>query len=180
MGILSHTLGGCIGSSGEDNPVSALLRCASKCRIGWSDRRLANIGSTLIMLRWFSSHDLRLWDKRGRWYRKEVGSPEEYLVSFKSNAIINSQLACSTHVESCCVWLQVVGISHCPAICSNSVQCRLFGYRDQYMLSTAEISWLSVIHTSFHQGKDVWRSLSQDIPVILHDTDAKYGLMSYS
>jgi len=35
------------------------------------------------------------------------------------NGTSNSQLACSTHDESCCIWLQDAGVSHHSAVCSK-------------------------------------------------------------
>jgi len=42
------------------------------------------------------------------------------LLASSQHGVNNSQLAHSTHDESCCVWLQVAGVSHSPAICSRS------------------------------------------------------------
>jgi len=62
------------------------------------------------------------------------------LLASCQNGISNSQLAHSAHDESCCVWVQVAGVSYHSTIWSKLVRCCLCVYRDKQMFSTAEIS----------------------------------------
>jgi len=67
MGILGHTFSGCIGSVAVESLLSALLLCDSEWRVGWSVSPLAWFRSTLTFLRCCCSHDLLVWNRRGRW-----------------------------------------------------------------------------------------------------------------
>ena len=84
MCVLGHVLGGYIGSFAVDQLVSALLLWTFKWCFGWSACRFAWFRSALACLRCLCSHDLLVWKRRGRWWWKEVGCYEEYIVSFKS------------------------------------------------------------------------------------------------
>jgi len=46
----------------------------SACQLAWCE-------SALTWLRWLCIHDLLLWNRRARWQWKEVGSPEDCIVS---------------------------------------------------------------------------------------------------
>jgi len=56
--------------------------------------------------------------------RIEKLAPSQYGIS-------NSQLAHSTLDQSCCVWLQVAGVSHRPTSCSELVRCCLYINNDR-------------------------------------------------
>jgi hypothetical protein len=84
MCILHHVLDHFIGSVLVRAPVSVLL--LSHCRLlieldrFWS----AWFGLSPPLLRCLWSHNLLIVKRRGRWWLNEVGSPEKYIVSFKS------------------------------------------------------------------------------------------------
>jgi len=81
---LGHVFGGCIGSVTVNWLVSAFWLCANEWRIECSAGQSASVGSAHTLLRRFCIHDLPVWNRRGRWYRKEVGSPEPYIFSIMS------------------------------------------------------------------------------------------------
>ena len=83
------------------------------------------------------------------------------------NRVSSSQLVYYTQHESCCMWLRIAGVSHSLKICNQSVRCCLFVSRDKLGRMTAEISWLSDIHSTIFEGKDVCWCLSQIIPRII-------------
>jgi len=56
------------------------------------------------------------------------------------NGMRNSQLAHVTQDESWCVSLQFAWVSNRPAICTKSVRCCVFVYRDQSRCTTSKIS----------------------------------------
>ena len=80
----------------------------------------------------------------GRWSRKEVGCPEQYIVRYKSKWN-EWQPTCTFNTS----WIQLriaalriaAGDSNGPAICSESVPCCLFVCRDILWRTTADISF---------------------------------------
>jgi hypothetical protein len=79
--------------------------------------------------------------------------------------------------ESYWVWLQVSGVSHRPAICNQSVRCCQCDNRDQLRCMTAEKAQLLDMNRLKFKRKDVCWCLSQIIPGILHETNAKNYVM---
>jgi len=80
----------------------------------------------------------------GRWSRKEVGSPEDYIVSYKSKwnewqptCTFNSSWI-RLRIAALCI---AAGDSNGSAICSKSVRCWLFACRDILWWKTADISY---------------------------------------
>jgi len=89
-------------------------------------------------------------------------------LAWSRDGMYTRQLARSEQDESCCVQPQVKEVSNCPVICSMSVRCLVFVYRDSYMLMLAEIWSVSNINWTFFDRKDIWWCLSYEIPAILH------------
>ena len=56
------------------------------------------------------------------------------------NGIISSLHVHYTQDESCCVSLQVEGVSHSPEMCNKSVRCCRFVNRVKLQCTTAEIA----------------------------------------
>jgi len=81
--------------------------------------------------------------------------------------------------ESCWVWLQVEGVSHCHAIYNMSDRSCLFANRDILRCTTAGIAWFSDINGKLFEGKDVCWCLYQIIPGILHEPNANNQVMLY-
>jgi len=126
-----------------------------KCLLFSSIQIQSHLGEVFVEL-W-----LAVVERWGWWWQKEVGSPEEYTVIYKSK--------CNEWQQTCTVyssWILLhiaAGDSHGPVSCSKSVRCCVFGYRDTSWWTTAEISWLMDIKRTFFNRKDVWWGLSQDI-----------------
>jgi len=130
------------------------------------------LGTWLAVVEWW-----------GRWSRKEVGSPEHSIVSYKSKWN-EWQPTCT--INSSWILLRIgaqriaAGDSNSHAICSKLVRCWLFVHRDTSWWTTADISYLRDITRTFFDGKDVWWFLSQDIARILHESHANYQVIMYS
>jgi len=118
----------------------------------------------------------------GRWSRKEVGSPEDYIVSHKSKWN-KWQPTCtfnSSWIRLCIAALRIAaGHSNSTAICCKSVRYCLFVCRDILWWTTADISCLIDIKRSFLNRKEVWWCLSQDIARILHESQANHQVIMY-
>ena len=119
----------------------------------------------------------------GRWSRKEVGSAEDYIVSYKSKW--NEWQPTSTFnpnwILLCIGALRIAaGDSNVRAICSKLVQCCWLVYRDTSRWTIADISCLIDIKRTFFHGKDFWWCLSEDIAGILHESHANYQVIMYS
>jgi len=118
----------------------------------------------------------------GRWSWKEVGSPEEYIVSYKSKWN-EWQPTCT--FNSSWIWLCIAalriaaGDSNSPAICSKSVRCCLFVCRDISWWTTADISFLIDTKTTFFNGNDICCGSSQDIAGILHESHAHHQILMH-
>jgi len=81
----------------------------------------------------------------GRWLRKEVGSPEDYTVCYKSrwNEWQPTFTFNASWIQLCIVALRIAaGDSNVPAICSKLVRCCLFVCRDISWWKTQDISFL--------------------------------------
>ena len=97
----------------------------------------------------------------GRWWRKEVGNPEDYLVSYKSNwnewqptCTFNSSRI-RLHIAAL---RQAEGDSNGPAMCNQSVGCCLFVCRD--------ISWWTIADSTFlidQKGHSLTERTSGDV-----------------
>jgi len=96
------------------------------------------------------------------------------------NEIYSSQHNRYAQDESYCVWLQVAGVSHHPAMCKKSVWCWLLGTRDKVRFMTAGIAWSLDINRMLFEGKDFCWCLSHMIPGTLHENDANNHVMLYS
>jgi len=118
----------------------------------------------------------------GRWSRKEVGSPEEYIVSYKSKWN-EWQPTCT--FNSSWIWLRIgslriaAGDSNGPAICSKSVRCCVFVWRDISWWTTVDISFLTDMNSTFFDGKDDWWCLSEDIAGMLHESHTNHQVLMY-
>jgi len=118
----------------------------------------------------------------GRWFQKEVATPEDYVVSYKSKWN-EWQPTCTINAS----WIRLriaasriaAGDSNGPAICSKSVRCCVFVCRDVLWWTTAVISCLIYIKMTCFDGKDVWWSLSQDIAGILPKSQANQQVLLY-
>jgi len=149
----------------------------------WSKRLLfglTRLQSRLVEV--FLEQWLAVVERGRRWSRKEVGSPEDYIVSFKSKWNVwqptwtfNSNWIL-LHIPA----LQIAaGDSNGPAICSMSAHCWLFLYRDTSWWTRADISCLSDITRTLFNRKDVCWCLSQDIARILPESHANHQLIMY-
>jgi len=113
----------------------------------------------------------------GRWSRKEVGSPEDYIVSYKSKW---NKLQPTCTIDSSWFWLRIAalriaaGDPNGPAIGSKSIRWCLFVCRDILWWATVDISFLIDIKRTFFDRKDVWWCLSRDIAGMLHDSHANH------
>jgi len=118
----------------------------------------------------------------GRWSRREVGSPEDYIVSYESKWN-KWQPTCtfnSREIQLCIAALQIAaGDSNSPAICSKSVRCCFYVCRDISWWTSADISFFRDLKRTFFDGKDVWWCLSQDIAGILHESHANHQVLMY-
>jgi len=152
--------------------VAHCLRCLSFGSI-WLQSHLVEV----FLEPW---HAVVEWWRR--WSRKEVGSPEDYTVSY--NTKWNEWQATWTF-KSSWIWLRIselhiaAGHSNGPAICSKSVRCCLSVCRDRTWWTTADISFLMYIQGTFFDGKDVRWCLSQDIAVIWHESHANNQVLMY-
>jgi len=94
-------------------PASAALDGAPINQLGL-DLLLPCSGISVFMICWFGIAE-EDYNEKMRDVLRNI-----YLSS-SPNGICNSQHARSTHDASCCVWLQVAGISHCPVMCNKLV-----------------------------------------------------------
>jgi len=119
---------------------------------------------------------------RGRWSWNEVGSPEGYIVSYKSKwnewqptCTVNSSL-----IRRCIAALHITaGDSNSPEICSKSVRYCLFVCRDISWWLTVDIFLLIDIKRILFDGKDLWWWLSQDISRTIPESHAKHQVLMY-
>jgi len=113
----------------------------------------------------------------GRWSRKEARSPEDDIVSYKSQWN-EWQLTCTFNSSWIRLRISVLriaaGDSNGPVICSKSVRYCWFVCRDISWWITADISFLIDIKRTFFDRKDVWLCLSHDIAGILHESEAHH------
>jgi len=98
-------------------------------------------------------------------------------VTTSQNEICNCQVAPFTQVESCCVGLQIAGVSDRSAIRNKSVLSYHSVHRDKSRWTTDESSRLTDIHRICFAGNDVWWCLTQEIPRIVDQTDAENGVI---
>jgi hypothetical protein len=157
---------------------------AVSCRVAHCLIRLS------FNLIWLQSHPLELcsepWhdvvERWGRWLWKEVGSAEDYIVSYKSKW--NERLPTFTF-NSCGILLGIgalsitEGDSNSRAIYSKSTRYCLFVYRNTSRWTTADMSCLIGIKQTFFDGKDVCWCWFQDIAAILHESHANYPVIMY-
>jgi len=121
--------------------------------------------------------DVEMW---GRWLRKEVGCAQDYIVSYISKWD-DWQPTCT--FNSSWILLRIgalritAGDSNGHAICSRSVRCCLFVYRDTSRWTTAVIACLIYIKDIFFDGKDIWWCLSQDIVGIFHESHSNHQVV---
>jgi hypothetical protein len=122
-----------------------------------------------------------------RWCRIGVEDDNEKKCKFLKNIYFGTsqneisicQVAHFTQLESCCVWLQIAGVPNRSAICNLSARCCVFVAWDSEPSMTLEISRLYDINNICFPGKDIWWCLSQEIPGILHETEAKNRVIMY-
>ena len=86
--------------------------------------------------------------------------------------ICSKQHVVYTQDESCCVWMQVAGVSHHPSISNESVRWCLFVEQDLLQCTTAKIASLADINRILFEGNDVHWCLFQIILGILYETGA--------
>jgi hypothetical protein len=129
---------------------------------------------------------LQLWladVKRWRsWSWKEVGSPEDYIVRYKSKWN-EWQPSCTVNWSWILLRISALriatGDSNGPAIWCKWVQCCLFIYRDTSWCMTADIPCLIKLKTTSFVGKEVWWSLSHDIAGILRESHTNHQVKMY-
>jgi len=117
-----------------------------------------------------------------RMITKEVGSPEDYIVSYKSkwNEWQPTCIFNSSWIRLCIAALRIAARdSNGPPISSKSVPCCLFVCSDILWWTTADISFLIDIKWTFFNGNEVWWSLSQDIAGILRESHAKHQVLMH-
>jgi len=152
--------------------VAHCLKCLSFCLI-----RLQ-----LHLVEVFLEPCLAVVECWGRWSRNGVGSPEDFIVSYKSkwNEWQPTCTLVSRWIRLCIAALRIAaGDSNSPAICSKSVRCCLIVCRDISWWMTADISFVIDIKWSFFDGKHVWWCLSQDIAWILHELHTNHQVLMY-
>jgi len=116
----------------------------------------------------------------GRWSWKEVGSREDYIVSYKSkwNEWQPTCIFNSSWIQLCEVAPHIAaGDSNGGAICSESVRWCVFVCRDILWWTTDNISFLIHIKRTFFDGKNICWCLSQDIAWILHESHANHPIL---
>jgi len=133
----------------------------------WSKRLLfGSIRLQLHLVEVFLEPWLAVVERWGRLSWKEVESPDDYIVSYKSKW---NDWQPTWSINSSWILLRIAALHiaarhyNGPTICSKSVRCCLFVYRDTSWWTTADISCLIDIKRTFFDGKDSWCCLSQDI-----------------
>ena len=119
----------------------------------------------------------------GRWSLKEVGSPEDCIVCYKSkwNQWRPTCIFNWSWIRLCIAALRIArGNSNGRAICSKSVRCCSFVCRDISWWMTAAIPCLIDITRKSFDGKDVWRCLSQHIAGILRESHTNHQVLTFS
>jgi len=121
-------------------------------------------------------------ERWGRWSPEEVGSPQDYIVSYKSKWN-EWQPTCTFNSSWILLGIAALqlagGDPNGPAIGSKLVQCCVYVYSHTLWWTKADISCLIDIKRTFSDWKDVWRCLSQDIAGILHESHADHQVMVY-
>jgi hypothetical protein len=121
-------------------------------------------------------------ERSGGWSWKEVGSLEDYIVSYKSKCN-ECQPTGSFNSSQILLGIGVLctaaGDSNGAAICSKSVCICFYVYRDTSWWMTANISFVIKIQKTFFDGKDVWWSLSEVITGILYESHANDQVVLY-
>jgi len=119
----------------------------------------------------------------GRCSRNKVGSPEDYIVSQKSKwnewqptCTFNSSWI-RLHIAALCI---AAADTNSPMVCSKSVRCCLSIYGVTLWSTTADISSSIDTNRTFFDGQEVWWCLSEDLPGILHESQANHRISMYS